>query len=77
MTITSEDAVNSMISDEIESELVTDAIASDRPIVVLVDDETAITKQPGDPDEGDTPCEEPSEPPAEEPEPDEPNSDSE
>ncbi|MGA7238151.1 MAG: hypothetical protein WBY44_20870 [Bryobacteraceae bacterium] len=78
MTITSEDAVNSMISDEIESEFATDAIASGRTIVVPVDDENATPKQPGSPDEGDTPCDEPSDaPPSEEPGTDEPDSDRE
>ena len=73
MTITSEDAVNSLISDEIESESVTEAIASASMIVVPVDTEMATNPQPGPPDEGGIPCEEPCDPSTEEePDPKEP-----
>jgi hypothetical protein len=73
MTIGSEAAVTSMISDEIESESVTDAIASAREVVISVEDESAKTKQP---DEGEAPCDEPDDvPPSTEPEPGEPDSD--
>jgi hypothetical protein len=71
MTITSEDALNSRISDEIASESITDAIASAREIVISVEDESAINKEPGPPDEGGIPCETPAPP---EPGPDEPDS---
>jgi hypothetical protein len=71
MTIASEEAVNSMISDEIESESVTDAIASAREIVISVEDESAINNQPSAPDEVEAPSDVPSTPPTE-PGPDEP-----
>ena len=75
MTITSEDAVNSMISDEIDGESVTDAIASARTIVVSVEDESAINNEPCPPDEGD---DQPGDAPATpEPASDEPDSDEE
>lgn len=75
MTITSEDALNSMISAEIESESLTDAVASARMIVVSVDDENAINNEPCPPDEGD---DQPGEAPATpEPGSDEPDSDDE
>jgi hypothetical protein len=73
MTITSEDAVNNMISDEIESESVTDAVASAGMIVVSVDDENAINNQPGAPDEGEAPSDEPEDAPPTGP--DQPDSD--
>jgi hypothetical protein len=75
MNLTSEDAVNSLVSDEIEGESLTEATASASTIVVAVDSEMAVTKEP---DEGEEPCDEPGEAPESpesEPEPDEPDSD--
>jgi len=75
MNITSEDAVSSLISDEIENESLTEATASARTIVIPVDSEMALTNPP---DEGEAVREEPlvpSETPTpEEPGPDEPDS---
>jgi len=73
MTITSEDAISSMISDEIESESVTDATASAREIVISVEDESAINNQPCAPDESEAPSDVPSQRPTE-PGPDQPDS---